>query len=99
MNGGGCTITGSSRIQKGVTKKVTPGTAVTVCYADDTREFLHWVNESGRIVSKNKEYTLTVISASTLEAVSVSPDDYDGEKMAFVEFTSYYDEVLSAETY
>ena len=99
VNGGGFTITGSSRIQKSVTKKVTPGTAVTVCYADDTREFLHWVNESGRIVSKNKEYTFTVISASTLEAVSVSPDDYDGEKMAFVEFTSYYDQVLSAETY
>ena len=99
VNGGGFTITGSSRIQKSVTKKVTPGTALTVCYADDTREFLHWVNESGRIVSKNKEYTFTVISASTLEAVSVSPDDYDGEKMAFVEFTSYYDQVLSAETY
>ena len=99
VSGGGFRITGSSNTQQSVTKKYTPGSLVSLSYVDESREFLHWVNESGRIVSREKTYEFTIISATTLEAVSVSAEDYSGEKMAFVEFSSYYDQILSAETY
>ena len=99
VSGGGFKITGSSNTQQSVTKRYTPGSLVSLSYVDESREFLHWVNESGRIVSRERSYDFTIISATTLEAVSVSSEDYSGEKMAFVEFSSYYDQILSAETY
>ena len=98
VTGSAFRITGSNNLQHSVTKTYTPGTTVTVTYADESEEFLYWANSNGKIMSRNPEYSFTVVSAMNMEAVSIDENE-NQENLAFVEFISFYDQVMLAETY
>lgn len=60
--------------------------------------FLYWVNEDGKIMSKNAEYEVIMAHDTYLTPVYETTFEADSQ-MAVVEFVSYYNQVLKAETY
>lgn len=81
------------------------GSSVTVEYTGNGT-FCYWKNASGKIISRDKSYTFTMIHETSLVAVAVEQTSTGGEGsdsevtyMALVEFVSYYGQVMQAETW
>lgn len=72
-----------------------PGETITLEYVG-AKEFLYWKNESGKILNRDKIYRFTFLGDTTVIPVYVDKE-LPGD--AFVEFVSYYDQVIMAETY
>ena len=74
------------------------GTEITLEYVGkDT--FLHWVNASDKVVSTEKKFTTTLLTASEYTAVTISDYAEEGRYRAFVEFTSETNQIMAADTW
>lgn len=81
-------------------KRMKAGSEVTLSY-NGTKEFCYWKNDSGKIVSRDINYTFnlvvdTKLTAVTAETGGVTPDN---GYLAMVEFISGYGQVMQAETW
>ena len=65
------------------------GTKLTVTAMGDN--FAYWENEAGSVLSRNAEYTFTVVNSATVTAVYNTPV----ENKAIVNFISGYDQVIN----
>ncbi len=87
-------VNGGAEQMQGLYKKSFPiGTKITLTSTND--KFAYWMNESNKIVSKSKEYEFTLVGDTSFTPV------YNNtvEKTAFVEFVSFYGQVMQAASY
>ena len=75
----------------GVALECPIGETVNLVYTG-TEEFLYWKNATGKIVSKNADYTFPIVSATELTAVTTA----NAEQSAYVEFLSAYGQIMQA---
>lgn len=92
----------TTQTSSSMTKDYKVGTKIVVEYVgDNNAEFLYWQNDSGKIVSRNSKYEFTLVSNTSLTAVTVgntSGSEDDGYN-AFVVFESSYGQIMQAETW
>ena len=74
------------------------GKSIKVKFTAENQNFLYWKNESGKILSKDKEYTFVLGSNTTIHAVT-SEKNISEENTVFVVFLSAYQQIMSAGTY
>ena len=76
------------------------GSAITVKYTGNGI-FCYWRNDSGKIVSRDQEYTFTLVGATSLTAVIVGGNTGSDENgySVLVEFVSDYGQVMQATTW
>ncbi len=95
-------VQGTTQTSTSMNKDYKAGTKIVVEYVgDNNTEFLYWKNDSGKIVSKNSKYEFTLVSNTSLTAVTVANaggSDNDGYN-ALVVFESSYGQIMQAETW
>ena len=95
-------VQGTTQTSSSMTKDYKVGTKIVVEYVgDNNAEFLYWQNDSGKIVSRNPKYEFTLVSNTSLTAVTAgntSGSEDDGYN-AFVVFESSYGQIMQAETW
>lgn len=98
VEGTGFTVNGGvPQYGSGYNKSLTLGSTVTLEYVG-SNDFLYWKDEGGKILSKNKNYSFTLLGNTAVIPVYI--DSAIGNTgYALVEFVSDYDQVLMAETY
>lgn len=93
-------VNGTTQTSNSFTQSFKAGSSITVAYTG-SGTFCYWKNESGKIVSKNPEYTFTIVNVTTLTAV-VAGDSTGSEETgysALVEFVSCYGQIIEAATW
>lgn len=98
VNGSKFTINGGTQSGGEANQDLNAGASITVKFTDENQNFLYWENESGKILSKDKEYTFVLGSNTTIHAVT-SEKNSSEEKTVFVVFLSAYQQIMSAGTY
>lgn len=93
-------VNGTTQLSNSCTESFKAGSSITVAYTG-SGTFCYWKNGSGNIVSRNEEYTFTLVSPTTLTAVAVGDSSGSEESgySALVEFVSYYGQVIRAATW
>lgn len=96
IEGTGFTVNdGVPQFGSGYSKTFVLGEQIKLKYVG-SNTFLYWKNENGKILSTNAEYTVNFLGDTTVIPVYV---DKDITGYAFVEFVSYYDQIIMAETF
>lgn len=98
VEGTGFTVNGGvPQYGSGYNKSLTLGSTVTLEYVG-SNDFLYWKDEGGKILSKDKNYSFTLLGNTAVIPVYI--DSAIGNSgYALVEFVSDYGQVLMAETY
>jgi hypothetical protein len=76
----------------GMSISVEAGSTVTVKFADESKQFIAWVNEADKIVSRSEEYEFIITAATQIKALTAPKGMEDS---AFVVFMNGSGSVLS----
>lgn len=74
------------------------GTVITLEYVG-TNTFNNWKNNNGKVLGKNKVYTFTLVSNTTVNLSTISDPTQPTAAYALVEFISDYDQIIGADTW
>ena len=97
VDGSKYTITGKSATQKGYhTYDYNIDTPITLTFTDTNYTFKYWANDSEKVVSREATYTFNLTCNTSLHAVYVENSAGTETTIAFL---SYYEQLLSAQTY
>ena len=76
----------------GLSASLEVASTVKVAYADKTKQFVAWVNEADKIVSRSEEYEFIITAATQIKAVTAPKDREEG---AFVVYMDGSGSILS----
>ena len=93
-------VNGTTQTSSSFTQSFKAGSSITVAYTGSD-SFCYWKNDSGNIVSRDREYTFTLVSDTSLTAVAVgnSAGSEESGYSTLIEFVSYYGQVMQATTW
>lgn len=99
-DGNAYSVNGTTQTSNTFTQSFKAGSSITVEYVG-SGDFVYWKNESDNIVSVSKEYTFTLVSATSLTAVAISSDkgSQGSYNSALIEFVSDYGQIIQATTW